>query len=101
MDKAPSLSTLVEKALYRHTVWYTMSKNLCGKTRERENPYEVYNGPNGFEWRVLKKYQNEENEAKNPHARWFCAVKSNFTYGEFELGDVYVHEIKEYGTRLI
>ena len=50
---------------------------------------------------VLKKYQNAENEAKNPYARWFCAVKSNFTYGEFELGDVYVSEIKEHGTMLI
>ena len=77
-----------------------MSKNLCGKSRQADDPYEVYQGYNGFEWRVLKKYQNEENEAKNPHARWFCAVKSNFTYGSFELGDVYVHEIREHGTRL-
>ena len=78
-----------------------MSKNLCGKTRKTADPYEVYEGPNGFEWRVLKKYQNPENEAKNPYARWFCAVKSNFTYGEFELGDVYVSEIKENGQKLI
>ena len=74
-----------------------MSKNECGKTRKTADPYEVYQGPNGFEWRVLKKYQNAENEAKNPYARWFCAVKSNFTHGEFELGDVYVSEIKENG----
>ena len=74
---------------------------MCGKTRERNNPYEVWQGPVGFEWRVLKKYQTPENEAKNPHARWFCAVKSNFTYGEFELGDVYVSEIKAQGERVI
>jgi hypothetical protein len=78
-----------------------MSKNECGKTRKTADPYEVYQGPNGFEWRVLKKYQNAENEAKNPYARWFCAVKSNFTYGEFELGDVYVSEIKANGEKLI
>ena len=74
-----------------------MSKNECGKTRKTDDPYEVWTGANGFEWRVLKKYQNAENEAKNPYARWFCAVKSNFTYGEFEYGDVYVSEIKENG----
>jgi hypothetical protein len=77
-----------------------MTKNECGKTRKADNPYEVYQGMNGFEWRVLKKYQNTENEAKNPYARWFCAVKSNYTYGEFELGDVYVSEIKMNGTKL-
>ena len=58
-----------------------MTKNLCGKSRQADDPYEVWTGANGFEWRVLKKYQNAENEAKNPHARWFCAVKSDFTYG--------------------
>jgi hypothetical protein len=47
----------------------------------------------------LKKYQNPENEAKNAYARWFCAVKSNFTYGEFEYGDVYVSEIKANGVK--
>ena len=77
-----------------------MSKNECNKTRKIEDPYETWKGPAGFEWRVLKKYQNEENEAKNNYARWFCAVKSNFTYGEFELGDVYVSEIKENGFKL-
>ena len=77
-----------------------MTKNMCGKSRSADDPYEVWTGANGFEWRVLKKYQNEENEAKNAHARWFCAVKSNFTYGSFELGDVYVSEIKRYGTKV-
>ena len=76
-----------------------MSKNECAKTRKLDNPYEVYIGPNGFEWRVLKKYQKPELEAKNPHARWFCGVKSDFTYGSFELGDVYVSEIKTYGVK--
>ena len=77
-----------------------MVKNECGKTRKTDNPYEIWRGENGFEWRVLKKYQNPDNEAKNEYARWFCAVKSNFTYGEFEMGDVYVRDIKEYGHRV-
>ena len=78
-----------------------MVKNECGKTRKTDNPYEIWKGGNGFEWRVLKKYQNKKNEAKNPYARWFCAVKSNLTYGEFEMGDVYVRDIKEYGHQVI
>ncbi len=78
-----------------------MSKNLCGKTRKTDDPYEVWTGANGFEWRVLKKYQTPEREAENPQARWFCAVRSDFTYGEFELGDVYVQDIKQYGVKLI
>ena len=73
-----------------------MSKNECGKMRDKENPYEVWKG-NGFEWRVLKKYQKPELEAKNPYARWFCAVSSPYTWGSFELGDVYVSEIKANG----
>ena len=74
-----------------------MTKNECNKTRKVDNPYEIWRGENGFEWRVLKKYQTPDNEAKNQYARWFCAVKSPFTYGEFEYGDVYVSEIKEMG----
>ena len=77
-----------------------MSKNECAKTRKIDNPYEVWTGPANFEWRVLKKYQNTENEAKNDYARWFCAVKSDMTYDSFELGDTYVADIKRYGTRV-
>ena len=70
-------------------------KNTQGKTRKQNNPYEVWRSPDGtWEWKVLKKYQAPDNEAKNPYARWFCAVKSPGTYGGYELGDVYVREIK-------
>jgi hypothetical protein len=70
-------------------------KNLCSKTRNVDNPYEIYRSyllPD-WEWRVLKKYQSPENEAKNPYARWFCAVKSPMTYGSWEYGDTYFSEI--------
>lgn len=72
-----------------------MSKNLCNKIREVNNPYEVWVGFGnfaGWEWRVLKKYQSPEKEAQNPFARWFCAVKSPFTYGSWEMGDSYCND---------
>ena len=77
-----------------------MTKNLCGKTRKTDDPYEIWTGPRGFEWRVLKKYQNPENEAKNPYARWYCAVKSDMTYDMWEYGDVYAQDIVTYGERV-
>jgi hypothetical protein len=70
-------------------------KNECGKTRPQDNPYEIWISRDGkWEWKVLKKYQAPDKEAANEYARWFCAVKSPFTYGSYELGDVYVIEIK-------
>ena len=75
-------------------------KNECNKTRSLDDPYEVWKGLAGFEWRVLRKYQNTERESENPYARWYCAVKSDFTYGEFEHGDVYVSDIKENGDKV-
>jgi hypothetical protein len=70
-------------------------KNLCAKTRPIDKPYAVYTScllPE-WEWRVLKKYQAPEAEAKNPYARWYCAVKSPMTYGSWEYGDTYVKDI--------
>ena len=76
-------------------------KNPCGKTVSVDEPYEIYKDErSGFEWRVLKKYQTPENEAKNTFARWFCAVKSPMTYGSWEMGDVYARDVKTYGERV-
>jgi hypothetical protein len=70
-------------------------KNECGKTRKVNEPYEVWrNDRDGWEWRVLKKYKNPEAETKDPYARWFCAVKSPATFSSYDLGDVYVSEVK-------
>ena len=77
-----------------------MTKNLCGKTRKVDNPYEVWKNvllPD-WEWRVLKKWQSPANEAKNKYARWFCAVKSPMTYGSWEYGDTYVSDVKSKGS---
>ena len=76
-------------------------KNKCNKTVSVDEPYETYvNDMSGFEWRVLKKYQNQKNEAKNPYARWYCAVKSPYTYDSWEYGDVYVSEVKDMGRKV-
>ncbi len=72
-------------------------KNPYGKSREVNNPYEVWENPQGWTWHVLKKYQLERNEG--PYARWFCAVKSPMTNGRWEYGDVYKSEIMEYAVR--
>ena len=43
-------------------------KNECGKTRPKDQPYEVWQNPAaGWTWRVLKKYQNPEKEADNEY----------------------------------
>ena len=67
-----------------------MPKNAWGKTRKVESPYAVYTAP-GWEWRVLKAYSADDDKQ---YARWFCAVKSPFTYGSWEYGDTYVTEVR-------
>ena len=69
-----------------------VAKNLAGKTRPVDKPYEIWEASD-WEWRVLKKYQAPEAEAKNPYARWFVAAKSPFTFGSWEYGDTYVTDI--------
>lgn len=77
------------------------NKNLCGKTRNVDEPYEVWQTPDGsWTWNVLKKYQTPEKEATNPYARWFCAVKTPMTGGSWELGDTYVKDIKNYARKI-
>lgn len=70
------------------------SKNLCGKLRKVNDPYEVWRS-NGWEWRVLKKYKSPAGESQDQFARWFCAVKSPMTFGTYDMGDVYVRDITD------
>jgi len=74
-------------------------KNECGKIRKVDEPYEIWQAGN-WEWRVLKKYQTPEKEKTNEYARWFCAVKSPMTYGDFEYGDVYVSDVTMYAIKV-
>lgn len=72
-----------------------MAKNPFGKSRPVDNPYAVYKGVGPFgntECRVLKTYQTYDNERKNPYARWFVAVSSDWTHGSFDMGDSYIRE---------
>tara|TARA_R100001530_G_scaffold35286_1_gene27519 strand:+ start:828 stop:1082 length:255 start_codon:yes stop_codon:yes gene_type:complete len=75
------------------------ASNPCAKTRPVENPYEVWK-LGDWTWKVLKKYQKPEREAKNPYARWFCAVSTPYTYGSYDMGDVYVTEITNHAERV-
>jgi len=72
-----------------------MSANLQAKMRKVDNPYEIYQDPRfpGWEWRILKRYQTPEKEAENEYARAMCAVKSPYTFGEWEYGDTYLSDI--------
>lgn len=72
--------------------------NLFGKTRNIDEPYAVYKDGTGWEWRVLKTYKQPKSEAKDPYARWFVAATSPHMHeGQFEYGDTYAAEIKQYG----
>jgi hypothetical protein len=70
------------------------AKNLCLKTRPKDQPYEVWKGgmmgEDGWTWNVLKKWQVDD---EKPFARWFCFVTSPFC-PEGEYGDVYVKDIE-------
>jgi len=83
----------------------TTEKNLCGKTRPIDNPYETWRGIGTFfggniEYRVLRKYQKPSLEAKNHNARWFVAGKSDMTHGTWECGDSYVRDIKAVSSKI-
>jgi len=79
-----------------------MTKNLLGKSRPMQNPYAIYkgNGPFGpTEMRLLKTYQLPKNESTNEYARWFVAVKTDATFGSYDMGDSYIPEAT-YGLKL-
>ena len=74
-----------------------MRKNQCAKTRPKDDPYEVWQTPDGsWTWYVLKKWQIDD---RKPYARWFCLVKSPFV-PEGEMGDVYVAGIMSVAKRI-
>lgn len=73
-----------------------MAKNECAKMRKVNAPYEIWTDGSWY-WQVLKKWQADDNK---PYGRWFCAVKSPFTAPSFDMGDVYVNEIKNNARKL-
>ncbi len=74
-------------------------KNTQAKTRKIEQPYEVWvgNAFDGVEWRILKKWQADDNK---PYARWFVAARSGATFGGWDMGDEYVENIKANGYKV-
>ena len=72
--------------------------NPWGKMRSKENPYAIYRAA-GWEWRVLKAYQNPAKELNNQFARWYCFVTTPMCpAGEY--GDTYVHEVLAQGVKV-
>ena len=65
--------------------------------RPESKPYEVWQSSSGWTWKVLKKYQADDNK---PHARWFCLVTSPYCQ-DGEMGDCYVSEVKSGDTKII
>jgi hypothetical protein len=77
-----------------------MAKNAKAKTRQLNDPYEVYQNSHGWTWLVLRHYQSPENEAKNVEARVFTYVTSPYcTEGEY--GDSYLSDIREMGGTIV
>ena len=73
----------------------TRAKNLLGKSRPTDKPYAIFKGYGPFgetEVRLLKTYQLPAKEKENPYARWFVAVKTDMTYGSYDMGDSYIKE---------
>jgi len=73
-------------------------KNLCNKTRDKEHPYEVWATPQGWIWRVLRKYKKPSKEAVDRYAKWLCFATSPMC-PEGEYGDTYVRDIERYAMR--
>ena len=73
----------------------TRAKNLLGKSRKTDTPYAIFKGYGPFgntEMRLLKTYQLPAKEKENQYARWFVAVKTDMTYGSYDMGDSYIKE---------
>ena len=73
----------------------TRQKNLLGKSRKTDTPYAIFKGYGPFgetEMRLLKTYQLPAKEKENRYARWFVAVKTDMTYGSYDMGDSYIKE---------
>jgi len=98
-DLESTANTVLEERQARNTKNPPKPKNLCAKRVDPENAYEVWQNGTFTYW-VLKKYQTPEQEAKNKHARWYCAVVSPFTEKTFQYGDTYVREITVGGYKI-
>ena len=72
----------------------TTSLNPFGKTRDVEDPYAIYVGPGGVEWRVLKTYRRPDKEQADAFSRWMVSASSPFTFGTRDMGDEYASRVR-------
>ena len=72
------------------------AKNPFAKRRGVEDPYAIYSGPNGFEWRVLKTHKRPDKEQADAYARWLVAGSSPYTFGSHDLADEYATNVRPY-----
>ncbi len=66
------------------------------KTATIDAPHATFKGWGAFgesEYRILKTYKKPESEAKDPYARWMVAVKTEATFGSFDIGDTYISDV--------
>ena len=79
------------------------TKKLTTQQRLDQNrPIEVWETPDGsWRWEVYRKYGKDDSK---PFARWFCRVFSPITREQmssgYELGDVYVKDVKDYARKV-
>ena len=72
--------------------------NPFAKTRKLHEPYAIFINNQGWQWRVLKTYKQPSSEAKDKFARWYVAATSpHMGEGNWEYGDTYATEIKNFG----
>ena len=74
-----------------------MSKNLMGKSiSHNDTPYAIFEGISPFgntTVKLLKSYQKPEKELLNLYAKWMVGVKTDHTFGSYDLGDSYVQDV--------
>ena len=66
------------------------------KTATIDAPHATYQGMGVFghtEYRILKTYKKPASELKDPYARWMVAVKTDATFGGFDMGDSYKRDV--------
>ena len=54
-----------------------------------------------WEWRVLRRNsRSAQGELDNPLATWYCAVRSPYTHGTYDMGDTYINDIPNHAVRI-
>lgn len=90
--EAKEIVWFLEKPWKWREKWEAMNMangNPMAVERPIDDPYLIFLSDDGWERRILKSYQKDDTK---PHARWFSATRSPFTFGGWEYGDTYVSD---------